>query len=113
MVSVIVVIELKSKLKCEICSKLSANAIFQLTQFVGITYLISDLKPNTSYLVRVAARNPAGLSDWIGPKEFKTNYKGPLTLPSSATINEIAISIYTISLCLICFRIEIFPNDFY
>lgn len=33
------------------------------------------MQANTTYLVRVAARNPAGLSDWMGPKEFRTHAK--------------------------------------
>lgn len=38
----------------------------------GVTYFINNLSPNTTYLVRVASINPAGLSDWMGPTEFTT-----------------------------------------
>lgn len=39
----------------------------------GITYMLDDLKPDTDYLVRVASRNPSGLSDWMGPQDFRTH----------------------------------------
>lgn len=39
---------------------------------LGVTYLINDLAANTTYLIRVASFNAAGLSDWMGPKEFRT-----------------------------------------
>jgi hypothetical protein len=38
----------------------------------GVTYLLTHLQHDTSYLVRVASRNLAGLSDWTETKEFKT-----------------------------------------
>lgn len=47
----------------------------------GITYLINNLASNTSYLLRVASRNPAGLSDWTTPKEITTQTKEPFGLP--------------------------------
>lgn len=40
-----------------------------------MTFLINNLSPNTTYFIRVASRNPAGLSDWMGPKEFTTHAK--------------------------------------
>ncbi|XP_052866717.1 neural cell adhesion molecule 2-like [Anopheles cruzii] len=38
----------------------------------GATYLLVQLIPDTKYLIRVAARNAAGLSDWTEVKEFST-----------------------------------------
>uniref|UniRef100_A0A182J736 Neural cell adhesion molecule 1 n=2 Tax=Anopheles atroparvus TaxID=41427 RepID=A0A182J736_ANOAO len=39
----------------------------------GATYLLVQLIPDTKYIVRVAARNAAGLSDWTEVKEFSTH----------------------------------------
>ncbi|XP_058126256.1 neural cell adhesion molecule 2-like [Anopheles ziemanni] len=39
----------------------------------GATYLLVQLIPDTKYLIRVAARNAAGLSDWTEVKEFSTH----------------------------------------
>ena len=39
----------------------------------GVTYLLVHLIPDTKYLIRVAARNAAGLSDWTEVKEFSTH----------------------------------------
>lgn len=64
----------------------------------GITYLISNLASNTTYMVRVAARNPAGLSDWTGPEEFKTHPKEPLGLPSSASFHGVQTIIVILSI---------------
>jgi hypothetical protein len=43
----------------------------------GVTYLLTGLKQDTIYMVRVAARNLAGLSDWTETKEFKTRLIQP------------------------------------
>lgn len=37
------------------------------------TYVIDALQPNTTYLVRVASVNRAGLSDWRGPVRLETD----------------------------------------
>lgn len=52
---------------------------------LGITYVIEDLKPDTSYLVRVASRNPSGLSDWMGPAEFRTQSSAAPTSGAAAS----------------------------
>ncbi|XP_058453999.1 neural cell adhesion molecule 2-like [Malaya genurostris] len=39
----------------------------------GVTYLLVHLIPDTKYLIRVAARNAAGLSEWTEVKEFSTH----------------------------------------
>ena len=49
----------------------------------GATYLLSPLSENTTYLVRVASRNVAGLSDWTEVAEFTTLPKLPF-IPSMA-----------------------------
>lgn len=38
----------------------------------GVTYLVTDLQPNTTYILRVASMNVAGISDWSVFKEFTT-----------------------------------------
>lgn len=38
----------------------------------GVTYLLTQLQHDTPYLVRVASKNLAGLSDWSEIKEFRT-----------------------------------------
>jgi hypothetical protein len=43
----------------------------------GVTYLLSPLSENTTYMVRVAARNTAGISDWTETQEFTTLSKQP------------------------------------
>lgn len=42
---------------------------------LGVTFLVNNLSPNTTYYIRVASRNRAGISDWEGPKEFRTHAK--------------------------------------
>ncbi|KAG4072544.1 hypothetical protein HA402_004633 [Bradysia odoriphaga] len=61
----------------------------------GITYLINNLSANTSYLVRVASRNPAGLSDWTGPKEFHTTPREPLGLMPTNSASGLIFSYVT------------------
>lgn len=50
----------------------------------GATYLLSPLSENTTYMVRVAARNAAGLSDWTKTEEFTTLSKTPYVTSASA-----------------------------
>lgn len=57
--------------------------------FEGVTYLISNLASNTTYLLRVASKNPAGLSDWTTPLEVKTHAREPFGLPPSGTSAEL------------------------
>lgn len=59
---------------------------------LGITYVIEGLKPDTSYLVRVASRNPSGLSDWMGPAEFMTQPSQAPTTGSIASCNVFSYS---------------------
>lgn len=58
----------------------------------GVTYLISNLASNTTYLLRVASKNPAGLSDWTTPLEVKTHAREPYGLPPSGTAARIVAS---------------------
>lgn len=48
---------------------------------IGITYLISGLQHGTPYMVRVASRNPAGISDYTITQEFHTM---PIKPPASS-----------------------------
>lgn len=38
----------------------------------GVTYLLTNLRHDTFYKMRVASRNLAGLSDWTETKELRT-----------------------------------------
>lgn len=49
---------------------------------LGITYVIENLSPDSTYLVRVASKNQAGLSDWMGPEEFQTQFNTVATKAS-------------------------------
>lgn len=44
---------------------------------VNVTYLIGNLRSNSTYMVRVASLNAAGLSEWTETKEFTTLEKVP------------------------------------
>lgn len=48
--------------------------------FLGATFLLNNLEANTTYLVRAASRNVAGLSDWTKVEKFRTQF-----LPQSAS----------------------------
>lgn len=74
--------------------------------FTGITYLINNLAANTTYNVRVAAKNPAGLSDWTGPKSFTTGPKSPLGHAPSYAHRTCLINV-TLSLMIPVFAIFI------
>lgn len=50
----------------------------------GATYLLVQLIPDTKYLIRVAARNAAGLSDWTEVKEFSTHPLQPHGISGSS-----------------------------
>lgn len=79
--------------------------VFNLAKLTGITYLINNLVANTSYLVRVASKNPAGLSDWTGPREFHTTPKEPLGLmPNSNSATGLLLSYFTCQ----CFLVSTF-----
>lgn len=69
--------------------------IFCSFQFVGVNYLMKDLTPNTTYLIRVASINAAGISDWMGPKEFQTPEKAEHgTISSVSQIRQPSIGIH-------------------
>uniref|UniRef100_A0A182QG23 Neural cell adhesion molecule 1 n=1 Tax=Anopheles farauti TaxID=69004 RepID=A0A182QG23_9DIPT len=50
----------------------------------GATYLLVQLIPDTKYIIRVAARNAAGLSDWTEVKEFSTHPLQPHGMSAGA-----------------------------
>ncbi|XP_055709346.1 neural cell adhesion molecule 2 [Phlebotomus papatasi] len=58
-----------------------------------VTYILKDLNPGTRYIVRVASRNVAGLSDFTDPKEFRTH--------SHSVINEASTNLLSTSLILL------------
>lgn len=74
----------------------------QLTYFIGVTYLVSDLAPNTTYLIRVASRNPAGLSDWI-QKEFRTHPKAAFSDASHSVSYNVPMSLIHLVIVHIAF----------
>lgn len=53
----------------------------------GVTYLLSPLSANTTYMIRVASRNTAGFSDWTGPTPFSTLPKQPLLIRNFAILH--------------------------
>lgn len=48
----------------------------------GATFLINYLSPNTSYFMRAASKNLAGLSDWTTAEIFTTKPKDEPTFPT-------------------------------
>lgn len=58
----------------------------------GVTYLLTPLSADTTYLVRVASRNLAGLSDWSEIKEFTTLLKQPYVTSQSMTASRASTS---------------------
>lgn len=67
-------------------------------------------------MLRVAARNPAGLSDWTVPKEFSTHPKEPFGLMPSVAVtlliqNSIIIGIISVNLVAIKIYNRYFTND--
>lgn len=75
--------------------------IFDLYIYIGITYLINDLTPNTTYYVRVAARNPAGISDWQGPTEFRTHPANLMVRNTASILNPISLVVYYLHFIII------------
>lgn len=89
---------------CRFVYKCCALFLFYENHVLGITYVIEDLIPDTAYLIRVASLNPSGLSDWMGPKEFRTHIAAVPTTGSTATSIGIfpnTISFYFIHLMLV------------
>lgn len=72
----------------EIC-----DLLISVPNISGITYVIEDLKPDTAYLIRVASLNPSGLSDWMGPKEFRTHAKAGIEADTSKGIQATSHSV--------------------
>jgi len=55
-------------LEIEIFSVLKTLSFF----FSGATFLLTNLEPDTNYLVRAASRNLAGFSDFTRVEKYKT-----------------------------------------
>ena len=60
----------------------------------GATYLLSPLSHNTTYLVRVASRNLAGLSDWTETQEFTTLSNQPHKTSRSTKLKSTILFIF-------------------
>lgn len=67
----------------------------------GATYLLSPLSENTTYMVRVAARNAAGHSDWTKTEEFTTLSKTPYVTSASTRASSSFITVKAFALLLI------------
>lgn len=69
-----------------------------------MTYIINSLQPNTSYAVRVASVNRAGLSEWRGPTPLKTLEKSvsvnlrPNSANKISELNRLLIGFGAVSL---------------
>ncbi|XP_035774509.1 hemicentin-1-like isoform X1 [Anopheles albimanus] len=73
----------------------------------GATYLLVQLIPDTKYLIRVAARNAAGLSDWTEVKEFSTHPLQPHGTSGSSTM---VTPIWPLVACFVMLMLAIMPH---
>lgn len=55
------------------------------------TYLIEKLQPNTTYLIRVASINAAGLSEWTEIEEFTTLAHAPKKIANNAALTNTSL----------------------
>ncbi|CAO1325840.1 unnamed protein product, partial [Diamesa serratosioi] len=60
----------------------------------GVTYLLNPLSHNTTYLVRVASRNLAGLSDWTETQEFTTLSNQPHKTSRSSKLKSTILFLF-------------------
>ncbi|XP_049549195.1 limbic system-associated membrane protein isoform X2 [Anopheles darlingi] len=67
----------------------------------GATYLLVQLIPDTKYLIRVAARNAAGLSDWTEVKEFSTHPLQPHGTSGGTVVSPVMVAPLWTLLCLV------------
>lgn len=69
----------------------------------GMTYVIDSLKPNATYLVRVASKNLAGMSDWCGPQNLTTTSKEQtrVAMPYNSANKNCLIDINLLSMMII------------
>lgn len=76
----------------------------------GMTYVIDSLKANTTYLVRVASKNLAGMSDWCGPQNLTTTAKEQtrLAMPFNSSNTNCAIDVNLLLLMIIVGTLTIF-----
>ncbi|XP_055386241.1 neural cell adhesion molecule 1-like [Condylostylus longicornis] len=56
----------------------------------GVTFLINNLEPNTTYLMRAAAKNLAGLSSWTKVEKFTTQSNEP---PTNSALKRIPLNL--------------------
>ncbi|KAM7352422.1 factor of interpulse interval [Cochliomyia hominivorax] len=57
----------------------------------GATFLLNNLEANTTYLVRAASRNVAGLSDWTKVEKFRTQF-----IPQTSASSNLAAFTHTL-----------------
>lgn len=90
------------KLKFEIVICITCDDLRISYGIPDINPFIKDLTQNTTYVLRVASRNKAGLSDWFGPRNYTTASQIALGHSSGAGISIINPVIYTPVLFLVC-----------
>jgi hypothetical protein len=77
------------------------NIIFQFSIHpTGVTYLLTQLPEDKKFLVRVASRNAAGLSDWAPFKIFATLPLHPHGINGAVNLNK-SINFLPISILFI------------
>lgn len=76
------------------------------------TYLVSELRPNTTYMMRVASLNAAGLSAWTTREEFTTLPYIPKISANSAFMTHVPtyLLLLTSSLHFVCSLIDVHKN---
>lgn len=79
------------------------SKIFEFKLRSDNLYELSDLKENTHYLIRIASRNSAGLSDWSRTYEYSTGTHAEIAaifaLRSSASEKFLPFRIIVIFIC--------------
>ncbi|KAG5675374.1 hypothetical protein PVAND_005283 [Polypedilum vanderplanki] len=67
---------------------------------INVSYTLINLKPNTTYIVRIAARNVIGLSDWAPMKEFSTLANEPIRNGCISNFSNIYIYLIVVAVAL-------------
>lgn len=78
------------------------SKIFEFKLQTDNLYELSDLKENTHYLIRIASRNSAGLSDWSRTYEYSTGTHAEIAifaLRSSASERFLLFRVLVIFIC--------------
>lgn len=67
-----------------------------LHTLLGATFLLNNLDANTTYLVRAASRNAAGLSDWTKVEKFRTQF-----IPQTSASSNVAAFTHILCFALV------------